>query len=115
MKRPFVYIVALLISGLITALLGLTLEQTLSATVFMGIILGTLVFWKFRLAFALIGMTGLIALGLIDIPQIIEFAGLDIILFLVGMMIVIGFLEERYFFEHLVERIVGLVGSSGLL
>jgi Na+/H+ antiporter NhaD/arsenite permease-like protein len=113
MKRPFVYIVALLISGLITALLGLTLEQTLSATIFMGIILGTLVFWKFRLAFALIGMTGLIALGLIDIPQIIEFAGLDIILFLIGMMIVVGFLEERHFFEHLVDRIVGLVGSNG--
>jgi len=113
MKRPFVYIVALLISSLITAVLGLTLEQTLSATIFIGIILGTLVFWKFRLAFALIGMTGLIALGLIDIPQIVEFAGLDIILFLIGMMVVVGFLEERHFFEGLVERIVGLVGSSG--
>jgi len=113
MKRPFVYIAALLISGLITAVLGLTLEQILSATIFMGIILGTLFFWKFRLAFALIGMTSLIAFGLIDIPHVIEFAGLDIILFLIGMMIVVGFLEERRFFEHLVERIVGLVGSSG--
>jgi len=113
MKRPFVYIAALLISGLITAVLGLTLEQILSATIFMSIILGTLFFWKFRLAFALIGMTSLIAFGLIDIPRVIEFAGLDIILFLIGMMIVVGFLEERRFFEHLVERIVSLVGSSG--
>jgi len=113
MKRPFVYIAALSISGLITAVLGLTLEQTLSATIFVGIILGTLFFWKFRLAFALIGMTGLLVFGLIDIPHIIEFAGLDIILFLIGMMIVVGFLEERRFFELLVERIVSLVGSSG--
>jgi len=113
MKRSIAYIVALLISGLIAAVLGLTLEQTLSATIFMGIILGTLFFWKFRLAFALIGMTGLVALGLIDIPHIVEFAGLDIILFLIGMMIVVGFLEERHFFERLVERIVSLAGSSG--
>ena len=113
MKRPLVYAVALLVTGSITALSGLTLEQTLSATVFAGIILGALLFWKFRLAFALIGMTALLAFGLIDIPHIIEFAGLDIILFLIGMMILVGFLEERHFFELLVERIVSVVGSSG--
>jgi len=113
MKRPLVYAVALLVGGSITAVLGLTLEQTLSATIFMGIILGALFFWKFRLAFALIGMTALLACGLIDIPHIIEFAGLDIILFLIGMMILVGFLEERHFFELLVERIVSVVGSSG--
>jgi Na+/H+ antiporter NhaD/arsenite permease-like protein len=44
---------------------------------------------------------------------VIEFAGFDIILFLVGMMVTIGFLEERRFFEFLIDRIIRMVGSDG--
>jgi Na+/H+ antiporter NhaD/arsenite permease-like protein len=55
----------------------------------------------------------MILIRVIDVPSIIAFAGLDIILFLVGMMIVIGFLEERKFFEQVVDGILGRVGTSG--
>ncbi|MBI2113947.1 MAG: hypothetical protein HYT85_02510 [candidate division NC10 bacterium] len=59
---------------------------------------------EFRLALALAGTTALLAAGVLDIPHLIGFARMDLILFLVAMMIVIGFLEERRFFEVVVER-----------
>ena len=87
-----------------TRWLGWSGSQVLATSVFAGFIIGTLLFWKFRLAFALAGITALLATGVLDIPHLIEFASLDVILFLVAMMIVIGFMEDRRFFEVLVEK-----------
>ncbi|MEM3890895.1 MAG: SLC13 family permease [Nitrososphaerales archaeon] len=94
--------------------LELDFKQTISLVVFMGFIFGTLLYWRFRLAFALTGIVILLVLGLIDVPTLVDFSGLDIILFLMGMMIVIGFLEERRFFEYLVDKITTLAGTSGI-
>ncbi len=88
---------------------GLGAQQIQAVAVFSSFILGTLFYWQFRLAFALIGATALLTLKLIDIPHFIEFANVDIILFLVSMMIVIGFLEQRKFFEHLLEKLLDAV------
>ena len=88
----------------------LTTQQTLAVVIFSSFILGTMFYWQFRLAFALIGMTALLAGRVIDIPHLVEFANLDIILFLVGMMLVIGFLEERRFFEVTTERLLSAIG-----
>ena len=111
MKKAIIYVVLVLSVGLLSSVLGLNNAQVASLTIFSGLICGTLLFWSFRLMFAFLGMAALIALGLIDIPHIIEFAGLDVILFLIGMMIVIGYLEERHFFEHLVNSVLDLVGN----
>jgi len=111
MKKALIYLGLVLSIGFLSYLLGLSTPQVVSLTVFSGLICGTLLFWSFRLMFAFLGMAILIALGLIDIPHIIEFAGLDVILFLIGMMIVIGYLEERHFFEHLVNSVLDLVGN----
>lgn len=111
----------LIILGILTgAAFGLhaaafTTKQTIATLVFLTILCGTLFYWKFRLAFALSGLAVLLATKLIDIPHVIEFAGLDIILFLVGMMAVIGFLEENHFFEYLVAKVVDAVGERPYL
>ena len=91
---------------------GLALAQIVSTVIFLTIIGGTLTYWQRRLSFAFIGIATLLGLGLLDIPHLIEFAGLDIILFLVGMMAVVGFLEERRFFEHVIEGVINRVGAS---
>ncbi|MBI3616355.1 MAG: hypothetical protein HY211_07565 [Candidatus Omnitrophica bacterium] len=93
----------------------LTSPQILAVTIFASFILGTLFYWQFRLAFALLGMTALLAFRVIDIPHLIEFANVDIILFLVAMMIVIGFLEQRKFFEVLLERLLDAVSHRASL
>lgn len=98
----------------LTTILELNFNQTASVITFLGFIFGTLLFWRFRLAFALIGIVILLSLGLIDVPTLINFAGVDIILFLMGMMIVIGFLEERRFFEYIVAKLSAVAGSSGV-
>jgi len=38
----------------------------------------------------------------LDVPHLVEFAQLDLVLFLIGMMTIIGYLEEKGFFEWLV-------------
>jgi len=91
---------------------GLNPEQIAAVTIFASLIVGTLLFWRFRLAFALVGIAAMLGLGLLDTDTMIEFAGFDMILFLVGMMIVVGFLEEKKFFEHLLGKIMKGVGSN---
>jgi Na+/H+ antiporter NhaD/arsenite permease-like protein len=99
---------------MLTIVLELDFKQTTSLVAFLSFIFGTLLFWRFRLFFALVGVVILLVLGLIDVPTLVGFSGLDIILFLMGMMIVIGFLEERQFFEYIVDRLATLAGASGV-
>jgi len=94
---------------------SLTGKQILAVTIFASFILGTLFYWQFRLAFALLGISLLLATQVLDIPHLIEFANVDIILFLIAMMIVIGFLEERKFFEVLLERLLDAVSHKANL
>ena len=100
------YAGGLAMAALLTWGFGWTGSQVLATTIFLGFILGTLLFWRFRLAFGMLGVLALLASGVLDIPHLVEFASLDVILFLIGMMIVIAFLEKRRFFEVMVERIL---------
>ncbi len=99
------------LAGWLTAV-HLSPAQVISTVIFFTIIGGTLTYWARRLSFAFVGIALLLALKLLDIPHLVEFAGLDIILFLVGMMTVIGFLEERRFFEHVIEALINRVGFN---
>ena len=110
-----IYIFILLSLSGLSFLIGFSTHQVLSLSIFFMVIFGTILFWQFRLSFALLGISLLLALGLLDIPHLIEFAGLDIILFLVGMMILVGYLEEKQFFESLVNALVRLVGPRPIL
>jgi Na+/H+ antiporter NhaD/arsenite permease-like protein len=84
--------------------------QVSSILIFSTFIYGTLLFGEFRLAFAFGGIALLMAFGLLDVPGFTEAANLKVIVFLIGMFLVIGFLEENQFFEHIVSMIVAKVG-----
>jgi Na+/H+ antiporter NhaD/arsenite permease-like protein len=115
--RKVVYFFAL-IAGMLLLLLLLREQgralfnprQILSIIIFSTFIFGTLLFGEFRLAFAFGGIALLLALNLMDVPQFVESANLKVIIFLVGMFIVIGYLEENQFFERIVAGIVKAVG-----
>ncbi|MGH7380530.1 MAG: SLC13 family permease, partial [Candidatus Methylomirabilales bacterium] len=111
-RQLFLYLGCPMAVAGLTLLAGFTARQVMAATIFTGFIAWTLLFWKFRLAFALGGVAVLLAAGVLDLPHLIEFAGLDVILFLVGMMVVIGFLERRRFFEVVTEAILRSVGGG---
>lgn len=112
MRRIFAYPCILAGIVIFATIIGLKPVQVASVAVFTGLIAGTLLYWRFRLAFALSGIAALMALGLLTTGTLIELAGFDIILFLVGMMIIIGYLEDRHFFEHLLEKILKSVGDN---
>ncbi len=102
--------VALGITGSMTILSPL---QSVACAVFLGIILGTLFFWSFRLAIAFIGLSVLICTKSLDRESFVESAELPVILFLVGMMIVVGALRDLGFFTWIVQLIVSMPRLTG--
>ncbi len=104
------YGLCLLLTPWLIGLLGLSAQQQLAVGGFCVILYGAIFFWKYRLAFAFIGCALLMATRLLDVPHFVEFAGLDIIVFLIAMMIVVGFLEENHFFEYVLDRLLAFVG-----
>ena len=92
---------------------GLNLQQSTACAVFAAIILGTLLFWGFRLAIAFLGLAVLVMTNSLSIPEFIQSSALDVILFLVGMMIVVGALRDLGFFTWVVQRIVVMPDISG--
>src|SRR3954471_13460127 len=85
-------------------------RQILSIGIFSMFIYGTLLFGEFRLAFAFGGIALLMATNLLTVRRFTEAASLDVLVFLIGTFLVIGFLEESQFFEHVVSSLVKAVG-----
>lgn len=111
MKKAIYFIGLVAATPTVLGLCGLfDTRQLLSISIFSTFIYGTLLFSEFRLAFAFAGISLLMALGLLDVPTFSESANLKVIIFLVGMFLVIGFLEENQFFEQIVAMIVQRVG-----
>ena len=71
--------------------------QTIAATIFIALVIGTLMFWRFRVAIAFLGIVLLLLTRTIDLQHTIEFMSLDVILFLVGMMVIVGLLRQWLF------------------
>ena len=86
---------------------GFARDQVISVAALAVFIAGSLLFWPFRNAFALAGLSLLLFAGVIDIKFLVAHSNLEVILFIIGMMIVVGFLEERGFFDWLTARILG--------
>ncbi|MFA5144714.1 MAG: SLC13 family permease [Candidatus Omnitrophota bacterium] len=92
--------------GIITKLSGLNFQQSLAISIFTVSILGTLFFWDFRLGFVFLGTSVLLLTHTIDLEHVIKFASLDVILFLVGMMVLVGLLKGAGFFAWIVQLIL---------
>jgi Na+/H+ antiporter NhaD/arsenite permease-like protein len=110
--RKVIYFFGLLaITYAIVVLCGwFSRQQQTSIAVFATFIYGTLMFGEFRLAFAFGGIAVLLAANLMSVEQFVISASLDVIVFLIGTFLVIGFLEENQFFEHVVAALVKWVG-----
>jgi Na+/H+ antiporter NhaD/arsenite permease-like protein len=87
--------------------------QATACAVFLAIIMGTLFFWNFRLAIAFLGLSVLIFTGSLDIAGFVQSSALEVIIFLVGMMIVVGALRDLGFFTWIVQLIVSMPNISG--
>lgn len=88
-------------------------SQCVATGVFLAIILGTLLFWSFRLAIAFLGISVLIVTKSLTIPSFEEGAELSVIVFLIGMMIVVGALRDLGFFTWVVQSIISIPNITG--
>lgn len=106
LKKFFFLIMLSLGLGIFTRYAGFSAHQALSISIFFASILGTLFFWDFRLSFVFLGTSLLLITRTVDLEHIIKFASLDVILFLVGMMVLVGLMKEAGFFAWLVSLIL---------
>ncbi len=109
--KPFAFKFLLLISisvflGIFSVGLGMNSHQALSISIFCVSMLGTLFFWSFRLSFAFLGTAVLMMTKTIDLEHLIRFSSLEVILFLIGMMVIIGLLKNEGFFAWIVQLIL---------
>jgi len=104
--------VALLV-GFGGPLVGMNPNQSTACAVFISIIFGTLFFWEFRLAVAFLGLAVLIFSKSLDIPTFVSSSSLEVIMFLVGMMVIVGALRDLGFFTWIVQLIVSMPNLSG--
>jgi Na+/H+ antiporter NhaD/arsenite permease-like protein len=113
-KRMLLLLVISIGIGILGALFaGFTDKQVVASSVFLAIILGTLFFWTFRLAIAFLGLTVLIFTRSLDIEHFVVSAELPVILFLVGMMIVVGALRDLGFFTWVVQALISIPKMTG--
>lgn len=107
------FIVYVLINAAIGVILWFILQnmtQTIASTIFVALVIGTLMFWRFRVALAFLGIVLLLLTRTIDLSHTIEFMSTDVILFLVGMMVMVGILRRSGFFRWLLAKAMKLSG-----
>ncbi|MCB1774973.1 MAG: hypothetical protein KDI88_15260 [Gammaproteobacteria bacterium] len=92
---------------------GLSMQQTVSVAVFFLVILSTLFFWDFRLAIAFLGLPVLIMTKSLELDCFREHCSLEVILFLIGMMVVVGGLRDLGFFTWIIQSIFKIKGMTG--
>ena len=105
--------------GGLEAGLATNVTQALTLAVFSAVITTTLLFWERRVGVAFIGVALLVGCKAMTLRQMLTGTELDIILFLVGMMIIVGVLKDLGFLTWVIQviitSVVGIVAiAAGL-
>jgi len=115
MKKKLALLIGIALGlGLLSRNIGLNSHQSLSITIFSASVLGTLFFWGSRLTFAFLGTAILLITQTIDMESFIKFSSLEVILFLVGMMVLVGLLKDAGFFAWIVGLILRIKNLNSI-
>ena len=87
--------------------------QLTSLSVFLAVICTTLFFWNFRLAAAFLGIAAMISMHVFPLQSMLHHTDLDIILFLVGMMTIVGALKDLGLFTWMIQAVIGQKRMNG--
>jgi len=93
--------------------LGLTPHQALIVFIFSLSILGSLFFWEVKLSFAFLGSGLFLIIRAVTLEEFIKFASLDVIIFLIAMMIIVGMMKEAGFFAWLITVLLRVKNLDG--
>ena len=113
--RGVILLVLTLLVGLLARAAGFEPQQVLASSIFIMIILATLLFWTFRLAIAFVGIALLLACHSLTLRSFTESSELDIIMFLIGMMVTVGVLKELGLFTWIIQGVLRMKQMTGRL
>ncbi|MCD4780393.1 MAG: anion permease [Candidatus Omnitrophica bacterium] len=114
MKLKFIILLSLsVVFSLLSFCIGLTPKQSVIIGIFSMSILGTLFFWDFRLSFVFIGSGVFFLLNVVHLDEFIEYASIDVIIFLVSMMIIVGMMKEAGLFTWLITLVLRVKNLTG--
>ncbi|MBN1150765.1 PTS sugar transporter subunit IIA [candidate division WOR-3 bacterium] len=85
-------------------------KQIWASSIFFSTVIGTLLFWQYRVAIAAFGLSFLLLSGTMDLKMTVEFMSIPTILFIISMMIVVAWLDYIGVFKFLVSFIIKKVG-----
>ncbi|MBN2536671.1 hypothetical protein JXB37_00170, partial [candidate division WOR-3 bacterium] len=86
-------------------------RQELTVTLFLAMVLGTLLFWRFRVAIAAASLGVLLIAGVMDLNTTVRFMSIPTILFIMAMMVIVRWMQNigvfRFVVVKAVERVRG--------
>ena len=113
MKKLIIIIATALLIALGGVKVGLSQHQAIVASIFCVSIMGVLLYWELRLSFVFLGAGAMLLTRSIDLENLIKFASLDVILFLIGTMILVGMLNDAGFFYWIITRLIRIKNITG--
>lgn len=91
---------------------GFSTPQTVSIAIFVMLITSTVLFWVFHLAFAFLGVSALLLLNVLNLAGLAQETKLDVIIFLMGMMIIVGVLRDLGLFSWIITQVISIQRMS---
>ncbi len=89
-------------------------RQIIAATVFFATVIGTLLFWRHRVAIAAFGLGVLLLSGTLDIETTVRFMSIPTILFIMSMMAIISWVSDLGVFRFIVVWALKKVKGSAV-
>ncbi len=77
-------------------------REIFSTTLFFSMVLGTLLFFQYRVAIGGLALSLLLISGVMDIEMTVKFMSIPTILFIIAVMVIVKWLEEKGVFKFLV-------------
>jgi Na+/H+ antiporter NhaD/arsenite permease-like protein len=90
-------------------------KEVLSTTLFFGTVLGTLLFFRYRVAFGAVALSLLLLAGVMDIETTVKFMSIPTILFIISVMILVKWFEDKGVFKFFVLKALKHFHKSPLL
>ncbi len=112
--KPFLVVAAASLAGLAGAKIGFSKSQIIAISVFCVSVMGVLFFWESRLSFVFLGAGILLITRAVNLENFLKFASLDVIFFLIGMMILVGMLNDAGLFFWLITKLLTVTNLTGV-
>ncbi|MEO0010366.1 MAG: SLC13 family permease, partial [candidate division WOR-3 bacterium] len=81
-------------------------RQQLTVTLFLAMVIGTLLFWRFRVAIASAALGILLISGVMDLEHTVRFMSIPTILFIMAMMVIVRWLQNIGVFRFIVIKAI---------